>query len=110
MSDILDSLKKHLKEEAEKIHMSLNFGELPDKEKFAEFFEIEVVDQGSDKYPYNLKGEDAEAAERADVPTEGEFTSDELYEIVKKLSDDLADDEAASLASAILGTIGIEWI
>jgi len=110
MADILDHLQKHLKEEAEEIHLELNFGELPEKEKFDEIFQKEVVDQGFKKYPYNLKGEDAEAAERADVPVSGEFTADELYEIIGKLADDLADDEAASLASAILQTMGITWI
>lgn len=89
---------------------ALTYGVLPPKEKFLERFAKEVPDG---EYDYTLKGEDAEAAQRADIPTEGTLSGEKLYGAIKKLVqqwEDEDDEEAGDLASSILSTIGFEWI
>lgn len=105
--DIFDEVGKYIKEET---NLSLNYGELPAKDKFDAIFDKELATDGSESYNYNLKGEDADTAERVGVPSRGDFSADELYEILQKLSEDSSDDEAMDLAGSILYTLHIEWI
>lgn len=88
---------------------SMTFGVMPEFRDFQKNFKKSV---GNKLYPWELKGEDARAVQKIGVDSYGEFTDKELYDIVKKLNKqyDKGDDDAGSLASAIMSTLDFEWI
>jgi len=94
---------------------SMTYGVMPAYSKFVEEYE-EEVGRGK-KYPMNLKGEGLDAAEGTRFDQTGRQTHDvdSLYIGVVELLEKWEDggsmaDEAGSLASGILGTLGFEWI
>jgi hypothetical protein len=101
----LEAMRAHL--EARK---SMTFGVLPSKAEFMKGWEASM--EGEEEYPYHLKGSDALTAHGAGVKTSGKVGADELYAILQKLvkANDDGDDEAGSLASGFLSTLGFEWI
>ena len=87
----------------------MTFGTMPTRSSFHARWQKEMGDQ---LYPYTLRGEDATSARRARVPVQGSFGETQLYNIVKKLRSafNRGDDNAGSLASAILSHFGYEWV
>jgi hypothetical protein len=97
------------------INPSMTYGTIPAYAKFREEYE-EEVGRGK-KYPMELKGEDRLAAEGTRFGRSGRQTHDVdgLYIGVVELLEKFEEggetaDEAGSLASAILGTLGFEWV
>lgn len=93
---------------------SMDFGDLPTKKAFMKAFYRDLGEDG--EYTMLLRGEDADAAigtefERA-IDTEAVFDEHETWDGIKDLKRhwEEGSDEAGSLASAILGTLGFEWI
>lgn len=89
----------------------LTFGTMPSKSAFHAAWQKHMTDS-PDGYSYTLRGEDAQSARRARVPLQGTFSERQLYGTVKKLRDGFnkGDENAGSLASAILGHFGYEWV
>ena len=90
-------------------HMSLNYGQLPPKAEFLRIYEDEM---GSKSYPMTLRGEDADVMASIKEREAGNWDADDLWDVLKKLTKKLerGNDDAGSLASSILETLGIEWI
>lgn len=88
----------------------MNFGTMPSKKEFHAAWQKHMSE--GETYPYTLRGEDAASARKARIPDHGSFGEKALYGNVKKLRDafNRGDDNAGSLASAILGHFGFEWV
>jgi len=87
----------------------MSFGVMPTKREFAKAWH----EHGGGAYSYTLRGSDAESARRARVPTEGRFTEKQLYASIKKLRDAFfkkGDENAGSVASSLLYTLGFDWV
>jgi hypothetical protein len=111
---------------------SLTFGVLPPFDEFQHHIESGVDDEGrrylaaGTKYPIEAAESDRRVLDALRVKPSGvgdygkakyEFTAKQLYALIKKLmqkADATRDDEmresAEGLASAIMGTLGYEWI
>lgn len=90
---------------------AMTYGTLPDETEFEDAFTERALDEGG--YSYDLRGEDADAAEAAGIDTSAvNLDADELYEVIKKLTEAWEDgnDAAGDLASGFLSTLGFEWI
>lgn len=93
---------------------SLTFGVLPSLETFRASFEA----QCPNGYHVALNGRDSGILDwtGCDVPSVGEWTCEETYNTLVKLTecwdlgDPYASDYAGDLASTILTTLGFEWI
>ena len=85
---------------------SLTFGVMPSRTAFDAAFDREV---GSAGYNYELRGSDARAAGAVGVDASGRVGAAKLYGIIKKLADS-GDEQAESVASSFLYTLGFEWI
>lgn len=98
-------------------HVSLSFGQLPSKAEFRRIWADEI---GAGCYNWDLKGLDREFMRGAvqehnlkGVTAAGVCDADAMYTFLKALEkrDDYFDDDGpAQLASAIVDTLGIEWV
>jgi hypothetical protein len=98
---------------------TLTYGELPKANAFIKHVQTSI-DPDEDKpflpkgkkYPYTLKGSDAEVAGEVGIPTRANLNVKDLYKVIKKLVDAWNDgnDDAGDLASGIMFTLGYEWI
>lgn len=79
----------------------MTWGTLPPQDEFEQAFDGKV-----NGLKYKIK---AGAASQPEWFPEGEYTSDELYELIGKMSK-IPDEEQQNFASDILGTLGFEWI
>jgi len=95
---------------------SMTMGKMPSKKDFEEAAEEHLP------YPMTLRGADAKAAMEVEGGSGSTFTktykdADDLYDFVKGLvavwdkgDDEELGDDAISLGSSIMGTLGFEWI
>lgn len=88
---------------------TMTYGTMPSREAFMVHFSHEV---DGPSYSIRLSRTDSAAAEGT-IIGDGDYDAEELYkgvkQLVAKLNDD-GDDDAGDLASAILGTLGFEWV
>lgn len=100
LPELIEELRESMK--------SMTYGVLPSWREFEKAFKKEVPEG---QYPMTLRGEDSKAA-RGTVLGDGTFDAKELYKGVKQLTAkyERGDDDAGSLASAILDTLGFEWV
>lgn len=83
----------------------MTYGVLPTLAEFEAAFEREI---GARKYKIRLGASDSRAADDTSIG-DGEYSVRELYKGVKELVAKDTED-ALSLASTILSTLGIEWV
>lgn len=84
------------------------YGQLPPREVFEEYFDERV---GDGQFHIRLSRSDARAAEGT-VIGDGYYDSETLWRGLRQLTAKFydGDDAAGELASAILSTLGFEWI
>jgi hypothetical protein len=83
-----------------KLRQQLTYGVLPSYEDFEEAFDAEVPNS-----TYQIRNDRGGA--------DGDYTARQLYSLVKEqteLFNEDGDDEAGDFASAVLSTLGYEWI
>lgn len=87
---------------------SMTFGVMPPFKEFKKAFD-EVIPDG--EYEMRLGRTDVEAAEGTILGT-GVYSAKDLYKGVQQLTEKFydGDDNAGSLASSIMETLGFEWI
>lgn len=94
---------------------SLTYGELP---PFDEFYKWVTSERDEDlsvylpedkTFHYETQGSDAKVMSKLKLPTEGRFTHEAIYNIIKALIEDGSDD-ALDIASSFMYTLGYEWI
>lgn len=98
--------------------ITLSFAVLPTSGQFHRHYEAYVGPFDEADFYLELKGEDLDAVQadaRADVIYAGprDYDGQEIWDLVRALTDAFeieGDEVAGSLASAILGIIGIEWV
>lgn len=98
---------------------TLSYGELPKFNDFVKHVQT-AIDPDEDKpflakgkkYPYTLKGSDADVAGEVGIPTRANLNVKDLYKVIQKLVDawENENDAAGDLASSIMFTLGFEWI
>ena len=81
----------------------MTYGTLPGRRAFLDAFNRET---GGADYRIESRGE------MADYIDSGEYAASDLYKIVEDLAEQWneGDDEAGSVASSILETLGFEWV
>lgn len=90
-----------------------SFGTMPTKREFHSAWNREIGEGSQFTYQYTFRGGDAASARSARVPVEGSFNEKQIYSTVKKLRDAYfkkGDENAGSLASSLLSTLGFEWV
>lgn len=90
---------------------AMTYGVLPEIEEFEDAFAEKQLDEGG--YSYDLRGEDADAAEAAGIDTQAsDLDAHALYEVIEKLTAawEEGNDAAGDLAAGFLSTLGFEWI
>lgn len=93
-----------------RFHMTMTYGVVPDFDTFMVAWEDHF---GGDNYSFVLVGEDARAAARCGVPPEDDATPRKLYSYIQGLTngwEEDGDEQAGSLASGFLMTLGFEWV
>lgn len=112
----MKKFEKYLNESKMKM---MTYGELPRWSEFRKHVEMGIDPEtdkpwlsSSEKYPYNLKGSDAQAARKAGIPTSGKFDLKKIYQIISKLKEEWenGNDSAGDLASSFMYTLGFEWV
>lgn len=83
---------------------TMTYGVLPGYESFLAHFQYWVADDY-----YTIR---ASVMDDYIEKYEGDYTSAQLYEVVRELCErwGYCEDEAGDLASSILSTLGFEWI
>ena len=86
--------------------VSMTYGTVPTKAAFKKAFEAELGASGI----YRIRA--GGSSDPLIHDAEGDYRADRLFSLVEDLTEswENGNDDAGSLASDILGTLGIEWV
>ena len=120
ISKAVEIIKQNLKESVlSENFISSTYGVVPKINDFKKHLENDIDDDTGmpwlakgKKYPYTLRGSDADTAREIGISASGNLNIKALHKMISTLTDawDNGNDNAGDIASSMMQTLGYEWI